>query len=292
MFKTVHHTVWAFDAEWVPDADTGRRVYELPADWSEEAVVAEMYRQGGATEEDPRPYLKTVLCRLVSISAVARIAEEGGAVRLQLHSLPAAADPDSPEAAEAEIVGRFLEGVGRAKPQMVGYNSGSADLRILLQRAVVHGIRAAAFAERPEKPWEGVDYFAGGEWHTDLIEVLGGRGRGRPSLHEMASACGIPGKFSSAGEEVQELWQRGQLGAIISYNEFDALTTYLLWLRVAHFGGFFDTDQYQEEQGRLRGLLERESARPGREHLSDYMREWDRIRRQEGDARPQLGLGL
>ena len=292
MFKTVHHTVWAFDAEWVPDADTGRRVHALPADWTDEAVVAEMYRLGGATEEDPRPYLKTVLCRLVSISAVARIAEEGGAVRLQLHSLPATTDPDSPEAAEAEIVRRFLEGVGRAKPQMVGYNSGAADLRILLQRAVVHGIRAAAFAERPEKPWEGVDYFAGGEWHTDLIEVLGGRGRGRPSLHEMASACGIPGKFSNAGEDVQDLWQRGELGAILAYNEFDALTTYLLWLRVAHFGGFFDTEQYQEEQVRLRGLLERESARSERAHLSDYLREWDRIRRKEDGARPQLGLGL
>lgn len=292
MFKTVHHTVWAFDAEWVPDADTGRRVHGLPAEWTDEAVVAEMYLRGGATEEDPRPYLKTVLCRLVSISAVARIAEEGGAVRLQLHSLPAATDPDAPEAAEAEIVRRFLEGVGRAKPQMVGYNSGSADLRILLQRGVVHGVRAAAFAERPDKPWEGVDYFAGGDWHTDLIEVLGGWGRGRPSLHEMASACGIPGKFSSAGQDVQDLWQGGELGAIIAYNEFDALTTYLLWLRVAHFGGFFDTDQYRQEQDRLRALLERESVRPERAHLAEYLQEWDRIRRPEADARPQLGLGL
>ena len=292
MFKTVHHTVWAFDAEWVPDADTGRRVHALPGDWTDEAVVAEMYRRGGATEEDPRPYLKTVLCRLVSISAVARTAEEGGAVRLQLHSLPPATDPDAPEAAEAEIVGRFLGGVGKAKPQMVGYNSGSADLRILLQRAVVHGVQAAAFAERPDKPWEGVDYFGGGDWHTDLIEVLGGRGRGRPSLHEMASACGIPGKFSGAGEDVQDLWQRGELGAIIAYNEFDALTTYLLWLRVAHFGGFFDGDQYQEEQVRLRDLLERESARPGRSHLGEYLEEWTRTRRPEADARPQMRLGL
>ena len=292
MFKTVHHTVWAFDSEWVPDADTGRRVHGLTADWTDEAVVEEMYRRGGATEEDPRPYLKTVLCRLVSISAVARTAEEGGAVRLQLHSLPPTTDPDAPDAAEAEIVRRFLEGVGRAKPQMVGYNSGSADLRILLQRAVVHGVRAAAFAERPDKPWEGVDYFAGGDWHADLIEVLGGWGRGRPSLHEMASACGIPGKFSGAGEEVLDLWQRGELGAIIAYNEFDALTTYLLWLRVAHFGGFFDGDEYQEEQGRVRTLLERESSRHERAHLAEFLEEWDRVRRPDAGARSQLNLGL
>ncbi len=292
MFKTVHHTVWAFDAEWVPDADTGRRVHDLPPDWADAAVVAEMYRRGGATEEDPRPYLKTVMCRLVSISAVARTADEGGAVRVQLQSLPATTDVDRPEVAEPEIVRRFLEGVGRAKPQMVGYNSGSADLRILLQRAVVNGIQAADFAERPDKPWEGVDYFGGGDWHIDLIDVLGGWGRGRPSLHEMASACGIPGKFSGAGDSVQDLWERGELGAIVAYNEFDALTTYLLWLRVAHFGGFFDADQYHDEQGRVRTLLERESARAGRTHLGEYLEEWDRIRRPAAPGRQQLGLGL
>ncbi len=292
MFKTVHQAAWAFDAEWVPDADTGRRVYGLPSDWTDEEVVAEMYQRHGATDEQPRPYLKTVMCRLVSLSAVARTEEEGGAVRLQLRSLPATTDPKARQASEPEIVRRFLDGVGRTKPQMVGYNSGSADLRILVQRGVVHGIRAAAFAERPDKPWEGVDYFAGGDWHVDLIEVLGGRGRGRPSLHEMASACGIPGKFSGSGDSVQDLWASGELGAIIAYNEFDALTTYLLWLRVAHFGGFFDSEQYREEEDRVRDLLERESARDGREHLAEYLREWNRSRRPEVAARPQLNLGL
>ena len=292
MFKTVHHTVWAFDAEWVPDADTGRRVYGLSSDWTDEEVVAEMYQRGGATEEEPRPYLKTVMCRLVSLSVVARTEEEGGAVRLQLRSLPATTEVDAPEASEPEIVRRFLDGVGRAKPQMVGYNSGSADLRILVQRGVVHGIRAAAFAERPDKPWEGVDYFAGGDWHTDLIDVLGGWGRGRPSLHEMASACGIPGKFSGAGASVQDLWAEGELGAIIAYNEFDALTTYLLWLRVAHFGGFYDSERYQEEENRVRDLLERESAREGREHLAGYLQEWSRTRRPRIPGRTQMNLGL
>jgi hypothetical protein len=292
LFKSVHSAVWAFDAEWVPDPDTGRRVYGLADHLPDAEVVEEMYRRGGATEEQPRPYLKTVMCRLVSLSAVARTADDGdGSVRLQLHSLPATSDREAPEAAEAEILRRFLEGVGRAKPQMVGFNSGAADFRILLQRAVVHGIQAGDFAERPDKPWEGVDYFGSGDWHIDLIELLAGRGRGRPSLHEIASACGIPGKFSGAGDSVQDQWDRGELGDIIAYNEFDALTTYLVWLRVAHFGGFFDADQYEEEQARVRSLLEREAAQPARGHLRGYQREWDRIRRPDS-ARPQLGLGL
>lgn len=293
VFKTVQNAVWAFDAEWVPDPDTGRRVYGLPADEDDGAIVDEMYRRGGATEEEPRPYLKTALCRLVSVSAVARtVDDEDGTVRLQLHSLPTTTDPASPQAAEAEIVRRFLDGVGRAKPQLVGFNSWSADFRILLQRAVILGVQAADFAHRPDKPWEGVDYFGGGDWHVDLIEVLAGRGRGRPSLHEMAAACGIPGKFSGAGDSVQSMWLEGELARIVAYNEFDALTTYLLWLRLAHFGGFFDAAQYAEEQQRVHDLLEREGLLSGRAHLAEYAEEWSRVRRPEEGERPQLRLGL
>lgn len=291
MFKNVHSSVWAFDAEWVPDPDTGRRVYGLDASMADADVVEEMFRQGGATDDEPRPYLKTVLCRLVSVSAVART-EEDGVVRLQLHSLPTVGDCNAPEAAESEILRRFLDGVGRARPQMVGYNSWSADFRILLQRAVALGVQAAGFAKRPDKPWEGVDYFGGGDWHIDLIEVLAGRGRGRPSLHEMAAASGIPGKFTGAGDNVLDSWQQGQLDAIIAYNEFDALTTYLLWLRVAYFGGFFDATEYEFEQSRVQQLLRREGARPERKHLQQYLTEWDRVRRADatGDAQLQFGL--
>ncbi len=291
MFKSVHSGVWAFDAEWVPDAATGRRVYGLGSSTSDAEVVEEMFRRGGATDEDPRPYLKTVLCRLVSISAVART-EEDGVVRLQLHSLPTVSDREAPEAAESEILRRFLEGVGRAKPQLVGYNSWSADFRILIQRSVAVGVQAADFAKRPDKPWEGVDYFGGGDWHIDLIELLGGRGRGRPSLHEMAAACGIPGKFSGAGDSVLDAWQQGRLAEIIAYNEFDALTTYLLWLRVAYFGGFFDATQYEAEQRQVRELLQREGARPERAHLHQYLEEWNRVRRTPDPGGPQLQFGL
>ena len=290
MFKNVHNGVWAFDAEWVPDADTGRRVYGLPSDLSDAEVVEEMFLRGGGTPEKPRPYLKTVLCRLVSVSAVARTEEEGE-VRLQLHSLPTVTDRQAPEAAESEILRRFLEGLGRAKPQMVGYNSWSADLRILVQRAVAVGVQATDFAKRPDKPWEGVDYFGGGDWHIDLIEVLAGRGRGRPSLHEMSAACGIPGKFSGAGDSVLDSWQQGRLAEIIAYNEFDALTTYLLWLRVAYFGGFFDATQYETEQGLVRELLQLEGSRVDRSHLLEYLSEWDRVRRSQGGS-PQLSFGL
>ena len=72
MFKSVKHDVWAFDAEWVPDPDAGRLLYDLPADMPDFEVVQEMWRQNGATEEKPRPFLKYAMSRLVSIAMVTR----------------------------------------------------------------------------------------------------------------------------------------------------------------------------------------------------------------------------
>ena len=51
MFKTVAKDVWAFDVEWVPDADAGRRQHQLPQDVEEAEVFEAMWKAGGATEE-------------------------------------------------------------------------------------------------------------------------------------------------------------------------------------------------------------------------------------------------
>ena len=90
MFKTVAKDVWAFDVEWVPDADAGRRLHQFPQDIEEAEVFEAMWKAGGASEEEPMPYLKTVLCRVVSIAAVVRKKR-----RQQNHSQPDFSSPPS-----------------------------------------------------------------------------------------------------------------------------------------------------------------------------------------------------
>ena len=68
MFKRVHKKVWVFDAEWVPDPVAGRLLYKLPESMPAREVIERMWQEGGANEENPTPYLKTVVCRVVSIS--------------------------------------------------------------------------------------------------------------------------------------------------------------------------------------------------------------------------------
>jgi predicted PolB exonuclease-like 3'-5' exonuclease len=280
MFKTVENEVWAFDAEWVPDPAAGRVLYGLPDRISDREVVEEMWQRNGATEDEPMPYLKTVLCRIVSIAAVIRRVMPDGEVKLLLHALPeneaCEADCD-----EAVILSRFLTGVGQRNPQLVGFNSQAADLKIFIQRGIVRGIAAPTFCVRPDKPWEGRDYFVrGNDWHIDLKDIVSGWGKATLSLHELATLSGIPGKLDIDGQRVAAIWLDGNLKRIVEYNECDALTTYLVWLRMAYFGGFFTEQTYHEEQERVRALIAEKVQSPRYEHLSAYQEEWDRLRAQ------------
>ncbi|MEE8557499.1 MAG: hypothetical protein V3T14_06390 [Myxococcota bacterium] len=279
MLRSVHERVWAFDVEWIPDPLAGRLVYNLPDSLtSPEEIMREMWRKGGATEKDPTPFLKTVLCRVVSVAAVERRVLDDGTIALTLMSLPR--NPgDLAEQAEAHVVGTFLHALGEYRPQLVGFNSVDSDLKILTQRGFVLGLEAGRFCARPDKPWEGTDYFArSSEGNLDLKTILGGWGKAVPSLHELAVQSGIPGKMEVDGNQVASLWLAGELDRIVQYNQFDALTTYLLWLRLAHFAGQFDDGAYAEEERRVRDLIEDRIETEGDAHLATYLEEWDRLR--------------
>lgn len=263
MLKSLPSRVCAFDLEWVPDSRAGRLVYGIESTDAE--VVAEMYVRGGANAENPRPFLKLALCRVVSVAFVERTAQG-----IALHAAPRGEDDPS----EAAVIGRFLSYVGERQPCLVSFNGQDADLPILLQRAVIAGVSAPKFCKRPAKPWEGVDYFArGSDAHVDLKTALGSWGKATPSLHELAVQCGFPGKFGASGGDVAEMYAAGRIDEIVAYNMGDAVTTYLLWLRVAHFCGFFDAAKYAAEVDAVRALVE---SRP---ELAAYAEEWRRLQR-------------
>jgi len=288
MIKNVKHRVWAFDLEWVPDPVAGRLLYDVPDEITDQAdVMGLMWERGGATEEDPTPFLKTALCRVVSVAALERRERRDGTVSLNLMSLPH--DPnDLEQVSEAYVVGKFLDALGSNRPQLVGFNSLHSDLKILIQRGIILGLAAPGFCERPEKPWEGIDYFArGSDWNIDLKEILGGCRLANQSLHEVAVQSGIPGKMGVDGNDVAPLWLQGNLERIVSYNECDALTTYLVWLRMAHFAGHFDDQNYAREQQLVVELLQTEAAKDGQKHLADYLENWQRLRETVENQRIQ-----
>ena len=288
MLKTLADNVFSFDVEWIPDPQSGRILHDVsPGDDPESIREAfESLWNAARKEGDPadyQPYLKTILCRIVSLAGILRERVPGGEVNLKLVSLPV--DPGDPsKSGEAVILSSFMKSVGRRKPQLVGFNSAQADVPIIVQRAIVHGLAGMGFSERPAKPWEGVDYFdaRNSEYNVDLADALG-QFRDRPSLHQAATLSGIPGKIEVSGDAVAEMWGQGKLREIVAYNEFDAFTTHLLWARVAHFSGLLGSEQYKREQELVRLLLEEEIS-AGKTHLEKFVAEWDRLLELTGQS--------
>ena len=282
MIRTIGETVVAFDCEWIPDANAARALFPDAADLPEGELLARLWAHNGATPEDPRPFVRLMQSRVVSVAMLMRSAPKvkGGDPELRLVWLPK--DPDDAACrAERKVVGSFLAAIGRSQPQLVGFNSRSSDLRILAQRALALGIPAKGFLSHPAKPWEGVDYFArDNDCSIDLMDLIAGGFSGRAaalSLHEAATLCGIPGKFDAHGDQVLDLWQQGRYREIVQYNCYDAITTYLLWLRLAWVSGRFQTDQYENEQALVRELLMGLCDEPATAFLEPYLMEWDRL---------------
>jgi len=289
MLKKLADSVFSFDVEWIPDPKSAEILHDLPAApgpgveaaHSFEALWASARKEGDAP--DSQPYLKTILCRIVSLAGILREQAPGGKPSLKLISLPL--DPsDSLKSDEKTILTSFMKSVGRRKPQLVGYNSAQSDVPILVQRAIVHGLPGFGFSDRPAKPWEGVDYFdaRNSDYNLDLADAMG-QFRDRPTLHQAATLSGIPGKLDVSGASVSQMWLDGKLAEIVEYNECDAFTTHLLWARIAHFSGLLSSEQYQAEQKLVRDLLEYEISQ-NRTHLQRFIEEWDRLLSLSGQS--------
>jgi len=289
MLKLLANSVFSFDVEWIPDPKAGEILHGVePADGPGnvaraacEALWAAARSKGD--ESDYQPYLKTILCRIVSLAGILREKVGAGEPSLKLVSLPSSPE-DPAKADEKAILTAFMKSVGRRKPQLVGYNSAQADVPIIIQRAIVNGLPGFGFSDRPDKPWLGVDYFdsRNSDYNVDLADALG-KFRDRPSLHQAATLSGIPGKIDVSGGSVANMWLEGRLPEIVEYNEFDAFTTHLLWARVAHFSGLLSDDAYLREQTLVRELLEEEIA-AGKAHLERFVDEWERLQDLTGQS--------
>ena len=269
-----------FDMEWVPDAAGAKRLFDLPDETTEIEAMEALWRHSPNFDEEknPRPFLKYMFSRVVSIAFLSRKtffnAEREKVVEFGLHSLPKL-PIDENDVSEAEIIDRFLYMVGERRPQLVGFNSVESDLQVLIQRGMINEVSAPAFNERPNKPWEGDDYFdaRNSEAHLDLLKRLSG-GAMSPRLDELAKLCGFPGKIDVKGDQVTDLWLDGDLTKIVEYNMIDVLNTYLVWLRMVYFTGRLTEETYLHEQEHFREFLESEAAVPEKTFLNEFLNHW------------------
>jgi hypothetical protein len=214
--------------------------------------------------------------RVVSIAFLSRkpvYVDGERTVEFGLHSLPELPVEDLPD--EAPLIERFLYILGKRCPQLVGYNSAASDIQVLIQRGMINEVAAEKFCERPDKPWEGNDYFKrwDNEDHLDMLKLFSGSHGMTPRLDEFAKLCGFPGKIDVKGDQVTDLWLDGNITKIVEYNQIDVLNTYLLWLRLVFFCGKIKDEEYVAEQDAFRAFLE-SHAQNDKLFISDFLAKW------------------
>jgi predicted PolB exonuclease-like 3'-5' exonuclease len=251
---------FSFDIETIPDTEFGRRMWDLEGLSDADVGTAMTFMRQQQTGSD---FLPLHLHRVVAISVAFRSGDG-----FRVWSL---GDRD---ADEAEIIGRFFEGVERYSPELVSWNGSGFDLPVLHYRALRHGIQAPRYWETGDndRDFRYNNYLSRFHWrHVDLMDVLSGfQVRGRASLDQVAVMLGFPGKLGMSGDKVWDCWLDGGIDDIRDYCETDVLNTHLVFLRFEFMRGHLDAAGLAREYEIVRSTL-RSMDRP---HLTEFLDAW------------------
>jgi len=251
---------FSFDIETIPDVDFGRRFLDLDGLSDEDVATAMMFKRQQATGSD---FLALHQHRVVAISVTFRTADS-----FRVWTL------GDEQSDEAEIVGRFFDGIEKYSPDLISWNGGGFDLPVLHYRALRHGIRAPRYWELGEsdRDFKWNNYLSRYHWrHVDLMDVLANyNNRAFAKLDEIAVMLGFPGKLGMSGDKVWETWLNGGIRQIRDYCETDVLNTWLVYLRFEYLRGKLDDRQLAREFALVRATL-RDLDQP---HLNEFLAAW------------------
>jgi len=113
------------------------------------------------------------------------------------------------------------------RTEFVGHYIGGFDLRFILCRAVVLGIRIPQSVPRDPKPWDGRMF--------DTMTAWAGA-RGTISLDNLCEALGIPGNDGFDGSMVAAAWAVGEHDRIVEYCCDDVHRVRAVWQKFQDAG--------------------------------------------------------
>jgi len=262
--------VIVFDTETVPDAEAARRLLgqpELTDIEARDALSCYFLEKTDGRNDFPRqPFHQIVVISYAHL--IAEPGEEG--VELVIRRLASGGEKKS---SEAELLEGFFGLIEKRAPQIVSFNGRGFDVPVLKYRAMAHGLSCPRWFNEGDR-WNNYDTRYSPTYHLDLLEVLSDFGASaRCSMHEVASAFGVPGKLDTAGDDVRGMFEAGQIEDIRNYCETDVCTTLLTYLRWQLFNGGLSEGSHARAVLGLRNYLEEEAA--SRPHFAAYLSAWD-----------------
>ncbi|MDX8394494.1 MAG: 3'-5' exonuclease [Mariprofundales bacterium] len=213
-------TVFVIDIETVTDADASRRLLgnsSLSDMQARDELAAYFIKKTNGKNDFPRQPFHQIV-------AISYVQWQWDADSLVVRRVASGCKVNDNEAA---LVQAFFQMIKHYAPQIISYNGRGFDLPVLKYRAMKHGISCPEWFSRKCN----YDYRYSDDG-LDLMEAFSDYGASaRCSLNEIAACLSIPGKLDTAGSDVRDLYESGNVDAIRNYCEMDVLSTSLLWLR-------------------------------------------------------------
>ncbi len=159
-------------------------------------------------------------------------------------------------------------------PQWVTFNGRGFDLPLMELAAFRYGISLKAWFRSDGPGYNHPRNRYNTRAHLDLHELLTNFNAVwfRGGLDLAAHLLGKPGKMDTKGDQVQKLYDTGQMQRISDYCRCDVLDTYFVFLRCMVLVGELDRDAEQELVAEAhRWLLERREQNQG---YSAYLQRW------------------
>jgi predicted PolB exonuclease-like 3'-5' exonuclease len=223
---------FVFDIESVADAALVSKVHfggKVPPEESIRKYRDELLAKN---DSDFIPYTFQVPVSIV----VAKVAEDFSL--LDVVSLFDRVKTDKTEDIPFAICDKFWEGWMHYKPTLVSFNGRGFDVPMLELAAFRYGISIkewfAVNVRSNAKNYDQPRSRYNAKFHLDLFDVLTNYGATRfnGGLNLAASLLGKPGKMSTQGYMVQDMYDAGELAKINDYCRCDVLDTYFVFLRV------------------------------------------------------------
>jgi predicted PolB exonuclease-like 3'-5' exonuclease len=151
-----------------------------------------------------------------------------------------------------ESLAEFVSILDNPKLRVITFNGRRYDMPVITHAMFRHGIPCRRYFASSRNDDFRYRYSINGP-HLDLLDHLSDFGNGRRAgLDQYAKAIGLPGKDGTSGDDVQGMWERGEVDAIRTYNAQDVLCTAAVALR-DHWmvGGFGTRAEFEAAARRL-----------------------------------------